>query len=154
MVKKGIKKMEKPDVRVAIVILKEDKILLVQHKKKGRKYWLLPGGRVDFGETLIEAIQREMLEEANIKVKVGDLLFISDAIPTDDDNKRHIVNIFFEGEIISGKLKIGDEEILQRIEFVPIHQLDELTFYPMIKAELKEWLTKRKPSGYLGNRWE
>ncbi|MFH1563906.1 MAG: NUDIX hydrolase [Nitrospirota bacterium] len=142
--------MEKPDVRVAIVILKEDKILLVQHKKKGKKYWLLPGGRVDLGETLIEAIQREMLEEANIKVKVGDLLFISDAISTD----RHIINIFFEGEIIGGNLKVGNEEILQCVEFVPISSLDELTFYPIVKKELKQWLTNRKPLGYLGNRWE
>lgn len=142
--------MEKPDVRVAIVILKEDKILLVQHKKEGRKYWLLPGGRVEFGETLIEAIQREMLEEANIKVKVGNLLFISDAI----SNNRHIINIFFEGEIIAGNLKVGNEEILQCVEFVPINALDELTFYPLVKEELKQWLTNRKPLGYLGNRWE
>jgi len=146
--------MEKPDVRVAIVILKEEKILLVQHKKKDKKYWLLPGGRVDFGETLIEAIQREMSEEANIKVKVGKLLFISDAISPDVDSKRHIINIFFEGEIIDGELKIGDEEILQRIEFVPLNQLDELTFYPMVKEELKKWLTEKKTLGYLGNRWE
>jgi len=146
--------MEKPDVRVAIIILKKDKILLVQHKKKGRKYWVLPGGRVEFGENLIEAIQREMLEEANIKVKVGKLLFISDAISPEERNKRHIINIFFEGKIISGKLKVGNEEILQRIEFVPINQLDELTFYPMVKEEVKEWIIKRKPLGYLGNRWK
>ncbi|MEW6608517.1 MAG: NUDIX hydrolase [bacterium] len=146
--------MEKPDVRVALVVLKEDKILLVQHQKKGRKYWLLPGGRVNFGETLIEAIQREMLEEANIKVKVGDLLFISDAISPDIDSKRHIINIFFEGEMIGGELKIGNEEILQQIEFIPVSQLDKLTFYPMVKEELREWLQKRKPLGYLGNRWE
>lgn len=144
--------MEKPDVRVAIVILKENKILLVQHKKEGRKYWLLPGGRVDFGETLIEALQREMLEEGNIKIKVGDLLFISDAIAP--DNARHIINIFFEGEIISGELKVGEEEVLQRIEFIPISSLDELTFYPIVKEELKKWLRERKPLGYLGNRWE
>jgi ADP-ribose pyrophosphatase YjhB (NUDIX family) len=146
--------MEKPDVRVAIVILQGDKILLVQHKKKGRKYWLLPGGRVDFGENLIEAIKREMLEEANIKVKVGNLIFISDAISHDEEDKRHIINIFFEGEIIGGKLKIGNEEILQRIEFVPITQLDELIFYPCVKEELKQWLATKKCLGYLGNRWE
>jgi len=146
--------MEKPDVRVAIVIIKEERILLVQHKKKGRKYWLLPGGRVNFGETLIEAIQREMVEEANVEVKVGNLLFISDAISPDIDSQRHIINIFFEGEISAGELKIGDEEILERIEFVPITQLDELTFYPMVKEELKKWLISRKPLGYLGNRWE
>lgn len=146
--------MNKPDVRVAIVILKEDKILLVQHKKRGRKYWLLPGGRVEFGETLLEAIQREMLEEANIKVEVGNLLFISDAISPEIETKRHIINIFFEGRIISGELKIGYEKILQRIEFVPISRLDELTFYPTIKEELKKWLRQRKSLGYLGNRWE
>ncbi|MEW6617904.1 MAG: NUDIX domain-containing protein [bacterium] len=145
--------MDKPDVRVALVILKEDKILLVQHQKKGRKYWLLPGGRVDFGESLIEALERELLEEANIKVKVGNLLFISDAI-SPDNGKRHIINIFFEGKIIGGELKIGNEEILQQIEFIPVSQLDKLTFYPMVKEELKEWLQKRKPLGYLGNRWE
>lgn len=146
--------MESPDVRVAIVILQEDKILLVQHKKKDRKYWVLPGGRVDFGESLIEAIKREMLEEANIKVKVGNLIFISDAISPDDNNKRHIINIFFEGKIIGGNLKIGKEEILQQIEFVPISQLDKLIFYPAVKEELTQWFTMRKCLGYLGNRWE
>lgn len=146
--------MKKPDIRVAIVILKEDKILLVQHKKKGRKYWLLPGGRVEFGETLFEAIQREIWEEANIKIKVGNLLFISDAISPELETKRHIINIFFEGRIISGELKIGHEKILQKIEFVPITRLDELTFYPTVKGELKKWLIQRKPLGYLGNRWE
>ena len=41
-------------VRVAVLIRKGDQVLLVEHQKNGHKYWLLPGGGVEYGESLVE----------------------------------------------------------------------------------------------------
>ena len=57
-------KYKKLRVRVAGLIEDDDgRILFVRQRKKKKDYWLLPGGGVEFGETAIEALEREMKEE-------------------------------------------------------------------------------------------
>jgi len=51
-------------------------VLVVKHRKDGRSYWLLPGGGIRVGESAKTALQREIREELNISVVVGDLLFV------------------------------------------------------------------------------
>jgi len=142
----------KVDIRIAACILKDNKILMVRHKKGDEKYWLLPGGRIEYGETMIETLKRELVEETGLEISVGNLMFMSEAIPK--DNHRHIVNIFFEAEIIGGEIKLGDEEILDAVEFIDINKIDEIVIYPLIKDELKQYINNGKPLGYLGCRWE
>lgn len=142
----------KIDIRIAACILKNNKILMVRHKKGDEKYWLLPGGRIEYGETMIETLKRELVEETGLEISVGNLMFMSEAIPK--DNHRHIVNIFFEAEIIGGEIKLGDEEILDAVEFIDINKIDEIVIYPLIKDELKQYINNGKPLGYLGCRWE
>ncbi|MFH1962398.1 MAG: NUDIX hydrolase [bacterium] len=142
----------KIDIRIAACILKNNKILMVRHKKGDEKYWLLPGGRIEYGETMIETLKRELIEETGLEISVGNLMFMSEAIPK--DNHRHIVNIFFEAEIIGGEIKLGDEEILDAVEFIDINKIDEIVIYPLIKDELKQYINNGKPLGYLGCRWE
>jgi len=47
-----------PRIRVSAILRREGRILLCRHEKAGREYWLLPGGGVDLGESLAEALQR------------------------------------------------------------------------------------------------
>jgi len=68
----------KTRIRVAALIVKEDRILLAEHEKKGRTYYLLPGGGVDPGEAWGEAACRELWRAAGIKVLPG----------ADDDQQR------------------------------------------------------------------
>ncbi|MEW5766803.1 MAG: NUDIX hydrolase [bacterium] len=144
--------MEEIRIRVAVLIIEEGKILLVQHHKDGRKYWLLPGGGVDYGETLVECAKREIREEANLEVEIEDLLFINESIPP--DRHRHVLNLYFRGKITGGNLQIGQEPILDAIEFVDLSRLDSLTLYPNVKQEIKDLAAGIKPEVIsLGNRW-
>ena len=145
--------MKMPRIRVAGILRKEDKLLFVKHKKNEREYYLLPGGGVDYGESFETALKREFLEEVNINIDVKNMLFISEAIAP--DSSRHIVNVFFEVEYISGELKLADEEILAGVEYISVDKLEEYTIFPNIKKELIESSkSKEKHIKYIGNIWE
>ncbi|RJP26365.1 MAG: NUDIX hydrolase [Candidatus Omnitrophota bacterium] len=132
--------------RVAVVIVENENILLVQHEKYGRTYWLIPGGGVEFGETLIEAGKRELKEEAGLEIEVGQFLFISESIPP--DHHRHVINYFFEGKIIGGELKVGRDNVLRDVQWLPIREIPNLEMYPNTKRELLDFIQ----SGQVGNR--
>lgn len=141
-------------VRAAVILMEMDKILLVKHSKGGKDYWVLPGGGVEKGESLIEAAIREIKEETNLEIKVKKLVFISEAIPS--DRHRHVIDFFFTGEILSGEIKMGEEDILKDIKFFPISELSEISFYPDIREELREGYDSgfSEPTRFLGNRWQ
>jgi ADP-ribose pyrophosphatase YjhB (NUDIX family) len=92
-------------VRVAACITEGDRILLVQHAKAGRRYWLLPGGGVEVGESLAAAIVREVEEETGLRVEPGRLLLVCESI---EPGGRHRVNLVFSAVPGSGELRTGD----------------------------------------------
>ena len=144
--------MKKPRVRAAGVLIKDDRVLLIRHQKGEDTYWLLPGGGVDYGETMEESLTREFLEECNIEVKVGDMAFVSQGIAP--DGSKHIIHMTFAVEHLSGELQVGDEGILKEVRYLPIEEIEGIVLYPNIKKELKEYCRGRKELRYLGNRWE
>ena len=58
--------MMEPRIRVSALLRRGERVLLCRHEKVGRHYWLLPGGGVNGGETLVRALQRELTEELGI----------------------------------------------------------------------------------------
>ena len=52
-----------PRIRVSAVLRREGRTLLIRQEKPGKEYWMLPGGGVDAGETLLQALKRELAEE-------------------------------------------------------------------------------------------
>ncbi len=81
---------------VATVLNKEDKVLLSKRSEKTSNehgFWEFPGGSVHFGETLEEAIKREIREELGIKIDVLDQFPASDhLIP--NENQHWVVTTF------------------------------------------------------------
>jgi ADP-ribose pyrophosphatase YjhB (NUDIX family) len=81
-----------PRVRVAVCLTAAERLLLVAHRKGAHRYWLLPGGGVEVGETLVEAARREVREETGLDPEIGRLLIVCDAI---EPGGRHLVNLVF-----------------------------------------------------------
>jgi len=141
-------------VRVAIILLKDDRILLVKHRKHQQSYWVLPGGTVEWGETLEKAAKREIKEETNLEIALGEPLFIDESIPP--DAHQHVVDLYFRGKILAGDLRVRRETVLREAKFFSLTDFEELHFYPQIKEELKDSWEKgfRGKVKYLGNRWK
>ena len=62
--------MGEPRIRVSALLGWRGQILLCRQEKPGKEYWLLPGGGVDMGESLTDALNRELSEELGIDDEV------------------------------------------------------------------------------------
>ena len=62
-------------MRVAAIIIKDNKILLMRRRKEGQEYFVFPGGGINEGESVEQAITREIKEELSLDVKIDKALF-------------------------------------------------------------------------------
>lgn len=138
--------------RSAAVIAEDGNILLVQHEKGGGRYWVLPGGTLEYGETLEAAARREVLEETGLEIEIQGFLFVQESIPR--DLSRHVINVYFHARVTGGELTMGPDDVMTDVRWIPLGELPRLTVYPDVTAEILDWIrTGRAPAGYLGNRW-
>jgi len=143
-----------PTTRVSVIVLTEDrKILLVRHRKGNRLYWVLPGGRLEYGETFQECAVRELKEETGLDIEIEKFLYLSEAIAP--DRSRHIVNVYLKGRITGGTMRIGNEPVLAGVDLIPVADLERLTLFPPIGKKILESYPSGFSGGvqYLGNLW-
>lgn len=138
-------------VRVAGLVREEERILLVQHHKAGRVYWLLPGGGVEVGETLADAVRREVEEEVGLVVDVGDLLLLCETI---EPRGRHLLHLVFAVTRIAGSVRAGRDGRLVAARWHPVSQLASLRLLPPVAGTLQGIVAGETPvPAVLGNVW-
>ncbi|UQZ83911.1 8-oxo-dGTP diphosphatase [Paenibacillus konkukensis] len=110
-------------VRVTGVLVENNSILLVKQNVSSDRKWSLPGGRVEQGETLEEAIVREIEEETGLAVSVSKLLYLCDK----PDASPSLLHITFLLERTGGELRLPSNEFdrnpISDVAMVPIHDL-------------------------------
>jgi 8-oxo-dGTP diphosphatase len=92
-------------MRACLAVVERGKILLVPHYKTdvGETQWTVPGGKVEFGESLETAVVREFYEETGLKVEVTGLQDVSEEISP--ERPYHSVTIAFTSRVIGGDLR-------------------------------------------------
>ncbi len=109
------------------LIFEGGKVLLVERGKEPLKgYWSLPGGLVETGERLEAAIEREVLEETGLVVRVARFAELFQRIMPDAEGRveYHYVLADYVCEIVSGEPKAADDA--SRVDWFPIDALAEL----------------------------
>ncbi|MDQ6710676.1 MAG: NUDIX hydrolase [Candidatus Dormibacteraeota bacterium] len=142
-----------PQIRVAAVAVRERQVLVVEHRKRGRRYWVLPGGRVEAGEALVSALRRELGEELGLVAEVGQLLAVYETLAPD----RHTVNLAFAVEVGGQQPRIDrDDPVLAGWQWMALARLHHVDFRPPIAPVLTDIIVgedRRGPVRLLGDTW-
>jgi ADP-ribose pyrophosphatase len=103
-----------PQVAVGAIVFKENKVLLVlRGKPPAENLWSIPGGSVELGETLQEATEREIMEEAGITIRAREPVYTFDVLERDNKGnvRFHYVIVDLAADYISGELRPGDDAV-------------------------------------------
>ena len=151
--------MPEPRIRVSAILRWQGRILLLRHEKADGEVWLLPGGGVQVGESLVRALQRELWEETGlfpegVEVPLEGPVAIVDSIsPHTGPTRKHVVHVIFAADV-TGSL----EEVASRDDAVRGHraflmrELESITLHPPIHRFLRRW-QPGDPAVYLGEMW-
>ncbi|MCD6193999.1 MAG: NUDIX hydrolase [Candidatus Aminicenantes bacterium] len=106
--------MEKKQPRLAVgaVVFHQGRVLLVKRDNPpGRGSWAIPGGSVRWGETLREAVIRELQEETGLTVRPGEIVDILEIIEPNQQGEiiYHYLIVDFQAEYLRGELHPGDD---------------------------------------------
>jgi 8-oxo-dGTP diphosphatase len=131
----------RPVLGVGALIFEGDRILLVERGREPLKgQWSLPGGAVETGERLEEAIAREVLEETGLQVKPVQIAVIFERILRDANGtaEYHYLLIDYVCEVLGGVLCAGDDSNCAR--WFRISELDHLLLTAGTLAVIKKFL--------------
>jgi 8-oxo-dGTP diphosphatase len=146
-----------PRIRVSAVLRREERLLLCRHEKDGREKWLLPGGGVNVGESIADALQRELTEECGIEEKLpleGPIALAESIAPAGVGDRRHVVHVIFAGHLGGRSLEAvtSADAAVRGHRMFGVEELPGLRLHPPIQRFLARW-QPGDPVVYLGPLW-
>jgi mutator protein MutT len=94
------------------VVIQNDRALLIRRGSAPLEgEWSIPGGMLEIGETILEGVQRELLEETAVEVRVLDLIEVFERVTRDDEGrlKYHFVILDYLCEAVRGEAQAGSD---------------------------------------------
>jgi ADP-ribose pyrophosphatase YjhB (NUDIX family) len=127
----------------AIVTDDQDRILLI--RRTDNNYWSIPGGQVEPGESLPEAVTREVTEETGMRCEVTSLVGIySDpghVAAYDDGEVRQEFSVCYTARLLGGQIQTSTES--SDVRFVSQDDLPGYTIHPSIQRRIDHYLQHR-----------
>ena len=146
-----------PRIRVSAVLRRRERILLCRHEKPGKEYWLLPGGGVESGESLIAALHRELHEEVGIDDELpfeGPVAIVDSIAPQSSGRQKHVVHIIFAADLGGRNLErvTSADAAVRGHRLFDLDEIDDVVLHPPIQRFLRRW-RPGDPVVYLGELW-
>ena len=136
-------------IRPAILIIENEKILTMQYSYGGQDVFNLPGGNLEFGEHLTDALVREMAEEMKIQVSVGELIMVGEVHAL--EQQKQTFHFIFDGKITEGTPILNPKETSAiAVKWLNINELSSKNLYPNISEKLTQYLAKNLNNKYIG----
>ena len=130
-----------PVVCVGAVVVDDDRLLLVRRAQPpAAGFWSVPGGRVEPGETLAQAVVRELGEETGLEGVCGSLLGWSEILPGDTEVQgvdRHLVLLDFMVTLLEGTEPVAGDDAGDA-RWVPLADVAEMPLVPGLAEFLHE----------------
>lgn len=104
--------------------------------------WAIPGGKVDYGESMQEAAVREVREETGIDVELDEVVWVGDAIGPGDPPAWHYTLVDFKARVIGGTLAAADDA--EEVAWVPLDEVLELAVTPTMPDLVANLLRDRQ----------
>ncbi len=128
---------EHPIMGVGGVIFHDQSVLLVRRNQEPAiGQWSLPGGAVELGETLNEALKREIQEEVSIKIEIGGLVRVLDRIIYDQEKRIrfHYVIADYWGWMVSGEPHPASD--ISDARFVSLGQVQKMGVHKEVEETI------------------
>ena len=128
-----------PQSAVGAVVIHDGRVLLVKRgKPPGKGLWAIPGGRIELGETLQEAAEREVKEEAGVIIQAKNPIYVFDVINRDQEGRIqfHYVIVDLMADYVSGNPHPQDDAL--DVRWFTAENLDHFNVSEVTRRLLKE----------------
>lgn len=130
---------KRPFVGAGACILRRGRLLLIRRgADPGKGKWSIPGGLVELGENVEDAMIREAKEEVGLDVKAVKLVDVFDSLTLDEQGhiQYHFVVVNFLVRVVGGRLRTGDDVVESK--WVPLNEVEKYDLTRSFRAFFKK----------------
>jgi len=140
---------ERPIASVAACVFKGDRVLLIKRARQpSQGLWSVPGGAVELGETIRDAVKRELREECGIEIEVDGVINAVDLILPDEKGRIqfHYIVTYLLARYISGEACPGSDAL--EVRWATRQELDTLDMTAAVRKNMQHSFGVAREAGF------